>query len=101
MIRHIFMWQATEPSQKQPILDLLAQLSDRLPMIRSWELGGHQGEPNDNGDPWDGALITDFDSWEDLEAYSTDNFHNEIVQELLPKVRSRAVVDFVRDEARS
>ncbi|MCU1409110.1 MAG: Stress responsive alpha-beta barrel domain protein [Microbacteriaceae bacterium] len=93
------MWQAAEPREKQPILDLLAQLSDRLPMIRSWELGGHVGEPNDNGDPWDGALITDFESWEDLDAYSNDPFHDVIVQQLLPRVRSRAVVDFVREDA--
>ncbi|MBM9468888.1 Dabb family protein [Nakamurella leprariae] len=99
MIRHIFMWQAAAPEERQPVLDLLVQLSDRLPMIKSWELGGHQGEPNDNGDPWDGALITDFASWEDLEAYSIDPFHNEIVAQLLPRVRSRAVVDFVRDGA--
>lgn len=98
MIRHIFMWQAAKPEDRQAILDLLAQLSDKLPMIRSWEMGGHQGEPNDNGDPWDGALITDFDSWDDLDAYSTDPFHDEIVQQLLPMVRSRAVVDFVREK---
>jgi len=93
------MWQATEPSKAQPILDLLTRLSDRLTMIRSWEIAGHQGAPNDNGDPWDGVLITDFESWDDLEAYSTDEFHDEIVQELLPMVRSRAVVDFVRTDA--
>ncbi|WP_291053899.1 Dabb family protein [Herbiconiux sp.] len=99
MIRHIFLWQAAEPRERATILDLLAQLSHRLPMIRSWELGAHIGEPNANGDPWDGALITDFDSWEDLAAYSDDPFHNEIVQQLLPLVRSRAVVDFVRKDA--
>ena len=98
LIRHIFLWQAADPADKEAILDLLGQLSDRLTMIRSWEIGGHQGEPNDNGDPWDGALITDFDNWDDLEAYSIDPFHDEIVQQLLPMVRSRAVVDFVREK---
>lgn len=97
VIRHIFLWQAAEPREKQPVLDLLARLSDGLPMIRSWEIGGHEGAPNDNGDPWDGALITDFDSWEDLAAYSNDPLHTDIVQQLLPRVRSRAVVDFVRE----
>lgn len=97
MIRHVFMWQAAESGSKEEILDLLTQLSDKLTVIRSWELGGHTGEPNDNGDPWDGVLITDFDTWGDLEAYSSDPFHEEIVQQLLPMVRSRAVVDFVRE----
>lgn len=99
MIRHIFLWQAAEPADKPKILSLLGELSERLSMIRTWEMGSHQGEPNDNGDPWDGALITDFDSWQDLELYSTDPFHDEIVQQLLPLVRSRAVVDFVREQA--
>ncbi|MGZ3337391.1 MAG: Dabb family protein [Isosphaeraceae bacterium] len=97
MIRHVFIWQAAETADKSAILDLLTQLSDKLTMIRSWELGSHVGEPNENGDPWDGVLITDFDSWADLEAYSLDPFHEEIVQQLLPMVRSRAVVDFVRE----
>lgn len=97
VIRHVFMWQAAEMADKSAITELLAQLSDRLPVIRSWELGTHSGEPNENGDPWDGALITDFDSWEDLESYSSDPFHEEIVKQLLPMVRNRAVVDFVRE----
>ncbi|WP_298044928.1 Dabb family protein [uncultured Citricoccus sp.] len=100
MIRHIFMWQVAESAKNSEVLDLLGQLSDRLTMINSWEVGGHQGEPNENGEPWDGALITDFATWEDLEAYSTDPFHEEIVGQLLPMVRSRAVVDFVREEGR-
>lgn len=91
------MWQVTKSAENSAVLDLLGQLSDRLPMISSWEIGGHQGEPNENGEPWDGALITDFATWEDLEAYSTDTFHEEIVRQLLPMVRNRAVVDFVRE----
>lgn len=91
------MWQAAESANKSDVMDLLAQLSDRLPMIRSWEMGSHTGAPNENGDPWDGALITDFATWDDLEAYSSDPFHEKVVQQLLPMVRSRAVVDFVRE----
>lgn len=92
------MWQAAESADNSAVIGLLAQLSHRLPMIRSWEMGSHSGEPNENGDPWDGALITDFATWDDLEAYSSDPFHEEIVEQLLPMVRSRAVVDFVRGE---
>lgn len=85
------MWQAAETAENSAILDLLTQLSDKLTVIRSWELGGHVGEPNENGEPWDGVLITDFDSWADLESYSSDPFHEEIVQQLLPMVRSRSL----------
>lgn len=92
------MWQTAASVERSEIVDLLTQLSDQLTMIKSWELGSHVGEPNENGDPWDGVLITDFESWDDLEAYSTAPFHHEIVDQLLPKVRSRAVVDFVRED---
>ena len=99
MIRHMFMWQVANPADRQRVLDLLTTLSERLPTLRSWELGANDGEPNDNGDPWDGALISDFDYWEGLKAYSEDPFHTEVVSELLPLVKSRAVVDFVRKDS--
>lgn len=97
MIRHVFMWQVADPNDADRVLELLARLSERLPTLRSWELGSHAGEPNENGDPWDGCLISDFDDWEGLREYSEDPFHMEIVNELLPLVKSRAVVDFVRE----
>jgi hypothetical protein len=98
VIRHIFMWQVAEGHDKQKVVDLLTTLSERLPSLRSWELGSHQGAPNDNGAPWDGVLVSDFDSWEGLQEYSDDPFHLEVVAELKPMVAERAVVDFVREE---
>jgi len=97
MIRHIFMWQVADPADKQRVVELLETLSDKMPTLRSWELGSHQGEPNENGDPWDGVLISDFDDWDGLNEYSEDPFHGEVVAQLLPLVKSRAVVDFVRE----
>lgn len=95
MIRHVFMWRLVEGADGGEVIDLLNTLSDRLgPVIASWEVGQHQGEPNDNGDPWAGALITDFRSWEDLESYSQDPFHMEVVGKLLPLLSDRAVVDY-------
>jgi hypothetical protein len=76
------------------VLELLNRLSGEFPFILDWSIGAHAGEPNDNGDPWDGALITDFASWDDLGRYSTAPFHMEIVEQLLPLVSGRAVVDF-------
>jgi len=97
VIRHVFMWQVADPKDRQRVLDLLTQLSERLPTLRSWELGPNAGAPNENGDPWDGCLISDFDDWKGLEEYTEDPFHMSIVEELLPLVKSRAVVDFVRE----
>ena len=97
MIRHVFLWQVAPGHSNDAILDLLNRLSTELDFIESWSLGAHAGAPNDNGDPWDGALLSDFRSWEDLERYSTAPVHMEVVDKLLPMVSGRAVVDFEVD----
>lgn len=94
MIRHVFLWQLNNREDADKVIDLLDQLSERFDFILDWSRGNHAGEPNENGDPWDGALITDFATWADLERYSTDDFHMEIVDQLLPLLGQRAVVDF-------
>ena len=94
MIRHVFVWQVAEGHDNDKVIELLNRLSVELDFILDWSIGKHLGAPNDNGDPWDGALITDFASWEDLDRYSNAPFHQEIVEQLLPMVSGRAVVDF-------
>lgn len=98
MIRHVFLWQLVDPQDADKVIDLLDQLSEKYDFILDWSRGNHAAEPNENGDPWDGALITDFATWADLELYSTDDFHHEIVGQLLPLLTQRAVVDFVVDQ---
>lgn len=99
MIRHVFMWRVAAGADPKRVTELLTSLSTRMSSLRSWELGEHVGDPGDNGQPWDGVLISDFDSWEGLREYSDDPFHLEVVGELKPLVADRAVVDFVRQEA--
>lgn len=99
MIRHVFLWKAAAGSDPDRIVELLTQLSTRIPSLRSWEIGKHQGDPGDNGDPWDGVLISDFDSWQGLKEYSHHPFHLEVVRELKPLVAERAVVDIERGDA--
>jgi hypothetical protein len=48
VIRHIFL----DPDE---IVEFLNTLRVRCPGIVGWEIGQHQGEPNENGDPWHGA----------------------------------------------
>lgn len=101
MIRHIFMWRVADGSDPDEVFSLLNSLSDRLSnYIANWEAGQHEGEPNDNGDPWAGALITDFRTWDDMQAYTDDPFHLEVVEKLKPMVSDRAVVDYtVKEES--
>ncbi|WP_139000238.1 Dabb family protein [Rhodococcus zopfii] len=96
MIRHVFAWKVAEGNDPEEIVRLLELLPPKLDFIRYCEIGQHKGDPGDNGAPWDGVLITDFDSWADLDRYSEDPFHLEIVAKLLPMFSDRAVVDFER-----
>lgn len=93
-VRHVFVWRVAEGSSQQEIVDLLNTLPGRLPYISGWNVGSHKGDPGENGSPWDGALITDFDSWEDLDRYSNDEYHLEVVAKLMPMFSDRAVVDY-------
>ncbi|KRE38958.1 stress protein [Janibacter sp. Soil728] len=98
MIRHVFAWQVADDADGGEVIQLLTDFSKEVDMIRYFEIGAHAGEPNDNGDPWDGVLITDFDSWGDLEAYSNHPAHLVLVEKLLPKVKGRVVVDFLKED---
>ena len=94
MIRHVFLWRLVDQERSDDVLALLGQLSDGLDFIVSWDIGKQMAEPGGNGDPWDGALITDFVGWDDLERYSNAPLHVEVVEKLLPLVKDRAVVDW-------
>lgn len=98
MIRHVFAWKVNNPSDKQRAIDLLTDFSKKVDIIKSFEIAGHTGDPGENGDPWDGVLITDFAEWADLDTYSNHPAHVELLEEFLPLVGERAVVDFERAE---
>ena len=84
MIRHIFLWKVAKNSDPLEVIRILNELPHRVPGIRSWSVGKHQGTPGASGDIWDYGLTTDFDSMEDLQRYSDHPFHMEVVNRLLP-----------------
>jgi hypothetical protein len=94
MIRHVFAWRVAEGHDADKVVAILNTLPEALPVIKGWSIGQHQGDPGDNGAPWDGALITDFDDWEGLQQYSVDPFHLDVVAQLMPMFADRAVVDY-------
>lgn len=93
-VRHVFMWRVARGSDPDDIIATLNTLRDNCPGILSWSIGGNQAPPNENGDPWDGALISDHESWDLLEEYSNHPYHTEVVEKLLPHFSERAVVDY-------
>lgn len=97
MVRHVFLWKLASGENLQEVIGVLNTLPKNCPGIVGWEISGHQAEPNPNGDPWDGVLISDHESWEALDAYTNHPYHGEVVKKLLPKFAERAVVDFERE----
>lgn len=94
MVRHVFAWRVASGYEQNEIVELLNTLPSKLDAIKGWQVGSHQGEPGDNGDPWDGVLISDFDSWDALESYSNDPIHLKVVELLKPMFAARAVIDY-------
>jgi len=94
MIRHVFLWKVAKGADPQEIIRILDELPTKVPGIQSWSRGRHQGAPGTSGALWDGALITDFATWEALQLYSDHPFHSDVVDRLTPMFADRAVCDF-------
>ena len=91
MIKHIVMWKfkpGTE-TEMHAFLDGLRGLYGVIPQIREQEVGVNCAPGN-----YDAALISVFDSMEDLEAYKHDPRHVK-VSALCKAIRTdRVAVDF-------
>ncbi len=98
VVRHVFMWKVAPGNDPDEIIDVLNTLPEKCPGIVGWSIGQHAGPPNENGDPWHGALISDHESWEALDEYSNHPYHSEVVEKLLPRFSERAVCDYVRGD---
>ena len=98
MVRHIFLWKVAPNADPNEVVRLLNELPKRIPGCRSWTLGKHQGAPGASGDLWEYGLVSDFDSFADLQRYTDHPFHMEVVNKLLPMFSARAVCDFVLPE---
>jgi len=73
MIRHIVMWRFKEGSEEQAaqFLERLAALQGQIPQIRGMQVGADVA----GGGNYSAALVADFDSLADMEAYKTDPRH--------------------------
>ena len=91
MIRHIVLWKfrpGTEAEREQ-FLTGLAALQGVIPELKASQVVRNVGAGN-----YDAALISDFDSLEDLAHYKADPRHRA-VSALCQSIReSRAAVDY-------
>ena len=74
MIKHIVMWKFKEGERDNMLLfrDRLLALKGQIPEIRAMEVGINMN-PSDRS--YDAVLVSEFDSMEALNCYSTNPLH--------------------------
>ena len=74
MIKHIVMWKFKEGEQENMLLirERLLALKGQIPEIRSMEVGINV---NPSERSYDAVLVSEFDSLEALNSYSTNPLH--------------------------
>lgn len=93
MIKHIVMWKFKEGERDNMLLfrDRLLALKGQIPEIRSMEMGINMN-PSDRS--YDAVLVSEFDSMEALNAYSTNPLH-VAVSDFCKTIRTASVsVDY-------
>ena len=95
MLRHVvfFNWkEETSEAAKKTVEDGLNRLPAVIPEILRYEIGRDAGLAEDN---FDFALVADFDSQDDYEAYQGHPEHVRLIQEAIrPAISARAAVQY-------
>ena len=93
MIRHIVMWKFKEGERKNMLIfrERLLDLKGKIPEIRSMEVGINV---NPSERSYDAVLVAEFDSLEDMKAYSVNPLH-VAVSDFCKTIRTSSVsVDY-------
>jgi len=96
MIRHCSLFkQGTSPQTIDDIVDQFRALSNKVPAIRSADIGKNIGFHEDN---FDIAANVQFDSIDGYREYSKDEAHLKFVDDyLMPNLEARVAVQFQVD----
>lgn len=97
MFRHVFLYKVAPGTNPETIVEMLNALPAKVPGIRTWTLGRHQTPPGASAGRWDYGLVCDFDTFEDLQAYSSHPSHLDAARTLLPMLSAHAICDFEFD----
>jgi hypothetical protein len=98
MIRHIFLWSVKDDADGDAVLAALAALEHRIPGLRRFTIGRHEGEsPNASSGTWQYALTCDFESFDELDRYQSHPEHKQIVDEVGDSYLDWLVLDYTID----
>lgn len=93
MITHIVLFNLGDKSTKsiQSVVDVLKSMEGKITELKSIEIGV---DVTNSDRSYDIALITKFDSVEDMEAYQINPFHINVVEYVSSVGASTVTVDF-------
>jgi len=94
MVKHIvfFKLKDNSPKNKEIVKEKLMTLKDRIDVLKHFEVGINF---SDKERAYDLALVSDFESKEDLKIYAEDSYHQEIIAYIKDVTISSKVVDYI------
>ena len=97
MFRHVFLYKVTAGADPKKTVEILNALPAKVPGVRAWTLGQHRTPPGASSGRWDYGLVCDFDTFDELQTYSSHPSHVEAVKKLLPMLSAHAICNFEFD----
>jgi hypothetical protein len=93
MIKHIVFFKLEDNSdeQKDIVKERLMSLKDNVKVLKHIEVGINFSNEER---AYDLALLTDFETKEDLDIYAKDEYHQEIIKFIKSVTISSKVVDY-------
>lgn len=94
MFTHIVFFKLSEPSEEnvKRVKEILDGMKGKIPVLKYLEVGADVLHTERS---YDIALITRFDSLEDMQQYQVHPYHvNEVLANLRPMLKGSVAVDF-------
>ena len=92
MFTHIVFFKLKNIEKASEARNILLSMEGKIPQLKGLEVGVDLLHTERS---YDLALVTRFDSQEDMEAYAVHEFHvNEVLKYLKPMLESSKVVDY-------
>jgi len=94
MVRHIvfFKLKDNSPKNKESVKEKLMSLKGKIKVLKHLEVGINFSEEER---AYDLALISDFNTKEDLQIYAKDSYHQEIIAYIKEVSIASKVVDYI------
>lgn len=92
MFTHIVFFKLKDKNQIEEARDILLSMEGKIPQLKGLEVGADVLHTERS---YDLALVTRFDSLEDMNTYQVHEYHvNEVLKYLKPMVEASKAVDY-------